>query len=164
MHLAGISANPDRAWVSQQARNLLLRLDDEGVRARFLIRDRDSKFTRDFDEVFRSQGIRLIKAPVRAPQARAQAERSIGSLRRECLDRLLIVSGRHLERVVRVYAQHYNGHRPHRALAQRPPIATQPPAIGEHLPSGEPVSLHRLKRRDRLGGLLHEYQLAAQPA
>jgi len=161
VHLAGISANPDRAWVSQQARNLLLRLDDEGVRARFLIRDRDSKFTRDFDEVFRSQGIPVIKAPVRAPQARAQAERSIGSLRRECLDRLLIVSGRHLERVVRVYAQHYNGHRPHRALAQRPPIATQPPAIGEHLPSGEPVSLHRLKRRDRLGGLLHEYQLAA---
>jgi len=103
----------------------------------------------------------VIKAPVRAPQARAHAERWIGSLRRECLDRLLIVSGRHLERVVRVYAQHYNGHRPHRALAQRPPIATQPPAIGEHVPSGEPVSLHRLKRRDRLGGLLHEYQLAA---
>src|SRR5947207_400245 len=161
VHPAGITANPDGAWVTQQARNLLMRLDDEGVRARFLIRDRDSKFTRDFDEVFRSQGIRLIKAPVRAPQARAQAERSIGSLRRECLDRLLIVSGRHLERVVRVYAQHYNGHRPHRALAQRPPIATQPPANGEQVPSGEPVSLHRLKRRDRLGGLLHEYQLAA---
>jgi len=131
------------------------------VRARFLIRDRDSKFTRDFDEVFRSQGIHVIKAPVRAPRARAHAERWIGSLRRECLDRLLIVSRRHLERVVRVYAQHYNGHRPHRALAQRPPLATQPPGVGERVPSGEPIALHRLKRRDRLGGLLHEYELAA---
>jgi len=156
VHLGGITTNPDGAWVTQQARNLLMRLDDEDVRARFLIRDRDSKFTRDFDEVFRSQGIRVIKAPVRAPQARAHAERWIGSLRRECLDRLLIVSRRHLERVVRVYAQHYNGHRPHRALAQRPPLARQPPAIGERVPSGEPISLHRLRRRDRLGGLLHE--------
>ncbi len=161
VHLAGITASPDGAWVSQQARNLLMRLDDEGVRARFLIRDRDSKFTRDFDEVFRSQGIHVIKAPVRAPRARAHAERWIGSLRRECLDRLLIVSRRHLERVVRVYAQHYNGHRPHRALAQRPPLATQPPGVGERVPSGEPIALHRLKRRDRLGGLLHEYELAA---
>jgi putative transposase len=161
VHLAGITANPDGAWATQQARNLLMRLDNEGVRARFLIRDRDSKFTRDFDEVFRSQGIRVIKAPVRAPRARAHAERWIGSLRRECLDRLLIVSRRHLERVVRVYAQHYNGHRPHRALAQRPPLARQPPAIGERVPSGEPISLHRLRRRDRLGGLLHEYELAA---
>jgi putative transposase len=161
VHLAGITANPDGAWVTQQARNLLMRLDDEGVGARFLIRDRDSKFTRDFDEVFRSQGIRVVKAPARAPRARAHAERWIGSLRRECLDQLLIVSRRHLERVVRVYAQHYNGHRPHRALAQRPPLARQPPAIREGLPSGEPISLQRLRRRDRLGGLLHECELAA---
>ncbi len=123
VHLAGITANPDGAWVTQQARNLLMRLDDEGVRARFLIRDRDSKFTRDFDEVFGSQGIRVIKAPVRAPRARAHAERWIGSLRRECLDRRLILGRRQLERVVRVYAQHYNGHRPHRSLGQRPPLA-----------------------------------------
>src|SRR6266540_2690236 len=91
VHLAGVTANPDGAWVTQQARNLLMRLDDQGVRARFLIRDRDSKFTRDFDEVFRSEGIRIIKAPVRAPRARAHAERWVGSLRRECLDRLLIL-------------------------------------------------------------------------
>ena len=125
------------------------------MRARFLIRDRDSKFTRDFDEVFRSQGIRVIKAPVRAPQARAQAERWIGSLRRECLDRLLIVSGRHLERVVRVYAQHYNGHRPHRALGLTAPIPG---------PRLRPVAAHppdKLFRRDRLGGLIHEYARAA---
>jgi putative transposase len=161
VHLAGITANPDGAWVTQQARNLLMRLDDEGVRARFLIRDRDGKFTRDFDEVFRSEGIRVIKAPVRAPRARAHAERWIGSLRRECLDRLLILGRRHLERVVDVYAQHYNGHRPHRALAQRPPLSTHPPPSGERGPSGEPISLHRLRRCDRLGGLLHEYELAA---
>jgi Integrase core domain len=93
------------------------------VRIRFLIRDRDSKFTTSFDEVLRSEGIRVIKAPVRAPRARAHAERWVESLRRECLDRLLILGGRHLERFVDVYAQHYNGHRPHRSLDQRPPLA-----------------------------------------
>ena len=96
VHLAGITTNPDGRWVTQQARNLLMQLDDEGVRPRFLIRDRDSKFTRDFDEVFRSEGIRVIKAPVRAPKARAHAERWVGSVRRECLDRLLILGRRHL--------------------------------------------------------------------
>src|SRR5262249_34938476 len=126
VHLAGIAANPDRAWVAQQARNLLMQLGGEGVRARLLIRDRDTKFTRDFDEVFRSEGFRVIKAPVRAPRARAHAQRWIGSLRRECLDRLLIVGRRYLERVVHVYAQHYNEHRPHHALAQRPPLAKPP--------------------------------------
>jgi putative transposase len=85
VHLAGVTANPDGAWVTQQARNLLMRLDDERAWARFLIRDRDSKFTRDFDEVFRPEGIRVIRAPVRAPRARAHAERWVGSLRRECL-------------------------------------------------------------------------------
>jgi putative transposase len=160
VHLAGITANPEGAWVTLQARNLLMRLDDEGVRARFLIRDRDSKFTRDFDEVFRSQGIRVIKAPVRAPRARAHAERWIGSLRRECLDGLLILGRRQLERVVRVYAQHYNGHRPHRSLGQRPPLA-KPPPIGEPALTNEPIPLDRLRRRDQLGGLLHEYELAA---
>ena len=91
VRLAGITANPDGRWVAQQARNLLMRLDDENARPRFLIRDRDSKFTREFDEVFRSEGIRVIKAPVRAPKARAHAERWVGSVRRECLDRLLIL-------------------------------------------------------------------------
>jgi putative transposase len=98
-----------------------VRLDDEHAPARFLIRDRDSKFTRSFDEVFRSEGIRVIKAPVRAPRAKAQAERWVESLRRECLDRLLILGRRHLERVVSVYAVHYHGYRPHRSLGQRPP-------------------------------------------
>jgi putative transposase len=159
VHLAGITANPDGPWVTQQARNLLMHLDDQGVQARFLIRDRDSKFSRDFDQVFRSEGIRLIKAPVRAPRARAHAERWVGSLRRECLDRLLIVGGRHLERVVTAYTLHYNEHRPHRSLGQRPPLA-QPPPINNRA-QGEVLALDRLRRRDRLGGLIHEYQLAA---
>jgi putative transposase len=160
VRIAGITANPDGAWVTQQARNLVMRLDDERVRIRFLIRDRDSKFTASFDEVLRSEGIRVIKAPVRAPRARAHAERWVESLRRECLDRLLILGRRHLERVVHVYAQHYNEHRPHRSRDQRPPLAKPPPIDGP-APSNVLLQLDRLRRRDRLGGLLHEYELAA---
>lgn len=158
VHLAGITTNPDGRWVTQQARNLLMQLADEGVEPRFLIRDRDSKFTRDFDEVFRSEGIKVIKAPVRVPRARAHAERWVGSLRRECFDRLLILGRRHLEHVVTTYTLHDNEHRPHRSLGQRPPLAL-PPRTDE--PEGELVLLDRLRRRDRLGGLIHEYQLAA---
>jgi transposase InsO family protein len=154
VHVAGVTANPDERWVTQQARNLIMSLDDEDVRMRFLVRDRDSKFTHAFDEVFRSEGIRVIRAPVRAPKARAHAERWVGSLRRECLDRLLIGGRRHLEHVLRVYEEHYNTHRPHRALKQRPPLTKPPPIIVQ------PLAVHVL-RRDRLGGLLHEYELAA---
>jgi putative transposase len=102
--------------VARRARNLLMRLDDEGLRPRFLIRDRDRKFTRDFDQVFRSEGLRVIKAPLQAPRARAHAERWVGTLRRECLDRQLTLGRRQLERVVQIYATHYDAHRPHRSL------------------------------------------------
>jgi putative transposase len=119
VRLAGITTNPDGRWVAQQARNLVMQLDDDGIRLRFLVRDRDSKFSREFDEVFRSEGIRVIKAPVRAPKARAHAERWVGSVRRECLDRLLILGRRHLQHVLVAYVRHFNEHRPHRALAQR---------------------------------------------
>jgi putative transposase len=159
VHLAGITTNPDGRWVTQQARNLLMQLADEGVEPRFLIRDRDSKFTCEFDEVFGSEGIRVIKAPVRAPKARAHAERWVGSLRRECLDRLLIVGRRHLTHVMTTYTVHYNEHRPHRFLGQRPPLALPPPT--DEPAVGELLELDRLRRRDRLGGLIHEYQLAA---
>jgi putative transposase len=94
VRLAGITTNPDGQWVAQQARNLVMHLDDEGIRPQFLVRDRDSKFTREFDEVLRSEGVRVIKAPVRAPTTRAHAERWVGSVRRECLDRLLILGHR----------------------------------------------------------------------
>ena len=154
VHLAGISANPNGAWVTQQARNLLMRLEDEGVRARVLIRDRDSKFTAVFDEVFRSEGLRLIKAPIAAPRAKAHAERWVGSPRRECLDRILIVSRRQLETVLREYVAYYNTHRPHRSLDRHPPLLKTRPV--------PPPDLEwRVRRRDRLGGLLHEYELAA---
>ena len=157
--LAGITTNPDGRWVTQQARNLLMTLDDEDVRPRFLVRDRDSKFTRDFDEVFRSQGIRVIKAPVRAPKARAHAERWVGTVRRECLDRILIVGRRHLQHVLATYVAHDNEHRPHRALAQWLPLRT-PSSTGEP-PIAEVIDLDRVRRRDLLGGLIHEYEFAA---
>jgi len=154
VRLAGISTNPDGRWVTQQARNLLMQLDDENALPRFLVRDRDGKFTREFDDVFRSEGIRVIKAPVRAPKARAHAERWVGSVRRECLDRLLILSRRHLQHVLAAYVAHYNEHRPHRSLEQRPPLAQPPPV-------GVVIDLERVRRRDLLGGLIHEYELAA---
>jgi putative transposase len=125
----------------------------------FLVRDRDSKFTRDFDEVFRSDGMRVIKAPVRAPRARAHAERWVGSVRRECLDRLLILGRRHLEHVLAIYVAHFNEHRPHRALGQRPPM-NEPPA-NDGQASADVIDLDRVRRRDLLGGLIHEYRLAA---
>jgi putative transposase len=158
VHLAGITTNPDGRWVSQQARKLLMQLDDDGARPRFLIRDRDGKFTREFDEVFRSGGIRVIKAPVGAPKARAHAERWVGRVRRECLDRVLIVGRRHLQHVLASYTRHHNEHRPHRALGQRPPL-NQPPR-GEPT-MAEVIDLGLIRRRDLLGGLIHEYRLAA---
>jgi hypothetical protein len=158
VHLAGVTANPSGRWVEQQARNLLSTLDEQEQRPLFLVRDRDGKFTYAFDEVFRSESVRVIRAPVAAPKAKAHTERWVGSARRECLDPLLIVSRKHLERVLREYVEHYNTHRPHRALAQRPPLAKPPPSP----PRGD--DLLRLRRRDRLGGLLHEYELAASPS
>jgi putative transposase len=118
----------------QQARNLLMDLDDRGRRPRFLIHDRDSKLSRAFDAVFHGEGMRVIRTPLRAPNANAHIERWVGSLRRECLDRLLILSRRQLEHVLRVYVRHYNEQRPHRALdlrapdrARRPPSEASPP-------------------------------------
>jgi hypothetical protein len=107
--VAGCTAHPTAAWVTQQARNLCWRLDDSGRRPSVLIRDRDAMFPRAFDDVFRSEGVRAVRAPFRAPRARARAERGVGTARRECLDWLLVVSERHLERVLRGYAEHYNG-------------------------------------------------------
>ncbi|MGZ4312728.1 MAG: integrase core domain-containing protein [Solirubrobacteraceae bacterium] len=144
--LAGCSSSPTGAWVTQQARNVGLDLADEGVR--FLIRDRDSKYSGTFDEVFRSGGIRIVKTPVRAPQANAIAERFVRTIRAECLDWLLILNRRHLERVLRVFVAHYNTHRPHRALELQPP---QPPEPSPTATIGE------IQRHDRLGGLIHEY-------
>jgi transposase InsO family protein len=159
VHLAGITTNPDGRWVTQQARNLLMQLDDEDFRPLFLVRDRDSKFSREFDEVIRSEGVRVIRAPVRAPKARAHAERWVGSVGRECLDGLLIIGRSHLQHVLATYTWHYNQHRPHRSLRQQPPLNQLPP-VDEQATSAV-IDLGRIRRRDLLGGLIHEYQLAA---
>jgi transposase InsO family protein len=148
VHLAGITAHPTGAWVIQQARNLLMDLGDRADQFRFVIRDRDSKFTAAFDAVFAGADIRILRCPVRAPRANAIAERFIGTLRRECLDHLLITGPRHLKQVLQEFVEHYNTHRPHRSLDQHPPAGPTPP------PSG--ATVHPL-RRDRLGGLVHEY-------
>jgi putative transposase len=130
--LAGCTRNPTGEWVTQQARNLGLDLADRAVR--FLIRDRDSKYSGPFDEVFRGQGIKIVKTPVRAPKANAIAERFVRTIRAECLDSLLILNRRHLEHVLRVYVDHYNRQRPHRALELRPP---EPDKRRAQAPAGE---------------------------
>ena len=121
VHLAGSAANPTGAWVTQQARQFAWTLQERRPPFRFLIRDRDSKFSRDFDAVFASEGIEIIKTPVRAPKANAFAERFVRTARAECLDWLLIANRRHLERVLRIFVGHYNSHRPHRSLNLGPP-------------------------------------------
>jgi hypothetical protein len=128
VHLLGITANPTGAWVAQQARNLLMDLDHRLAGFRFLIRDRDSKSTGVFDAVFASEGIRILRTPVRAPRANAIAiaERWIGTIRREVLDRVLIVNRRHLEHVLAEYVAHFDAHRPHRALHQAAPLKPLP--------------------------------------
>ena len=150
VHLAGCTTNPTGTWVTQQARNLSFTGLFE--RMRFLVHDRDSKFTAAFDEVFRSEGIQVIHTPIRAPQANAYAERFVRTVRAECLDWLLIVGRRHLETVLRTYTAHYNSERPHRGLALLSPDSRR----ADPEPSGRDI-----KRRDRLGGLIHEYHRAA---
>jgi putative transposase len=121
VHLAGCTASPCSAWVAQQARQFVWGLGARSRPLRFLIHDRDSKFTRDFDTIFRSEGLEIVRTPVRAPRANAIAERFVRTIRAECLDWLLIVNRRHLERVLRIFVDHYNRHRPHRALNLTPP-------------------------------------------
>jgi putative transposase len=155
VHLAGVTASPDGAWVTQQARNLLLVLEEQGRRMRFLLRDRDAKFCRSFDDVFRSEGAEVLVTPVQAPRANAYAERWVRTVRAECLDWLLMVGRGYLEQVLRVYAEHYNRHRPHRALQlEAPDRPVRPTVVGEDRQGG-------VYRRDLLGGLLHEYRRAA---
>jgi putative transposase len=150
VHLLGMTANPAMAWAVQVARNFTSDLEDTGRRFRFLVRDRDTKFTASFDEVFRASGIEAIRTPVRSPQANAFAERWVRTVREDCLDHLLIYSRRHLKAVLGDYVRHYNEACPHRGrqLATPLPLHDQP-RIGE------------ICRRDILGGIIHEYDRAA---
>src|SRR5665811_1989833 len=149
IHLSASTVHPDAAWVTQQARNLTLDLDDRSTAIRFLIRDRDTKFVAPFDEVFRSEGAKVIPTPIRAPNANAYAERVIETVRAECTDWTLILGRRHLDRTLRTYAEHYNRGRPHRALALATPVAKDEAPMA--------VSPRDVRRQDLLGGLIHEY-------
>jgi transposase InsO family protein len=152
-YVLGVTAHPTGAWVAQQARNFLIDLGDRAAEFRILIRDRDSKFTDVFDAVFASEGIRILRTPVRAPRANAIAERWIGTARRELLDRILIVNRRHLTAVLTQYVAHFNHHRPHRALNQAAPLRSLPPPAA--------LSQPHVRRRDVLDGLIHEYTQVA---
>ncbi len=148
--VVGSTKHPTSAWVTQQARNLAWEIE-EGFQPRFLIHDRDKKYVMAFDQVFAAEGVQIVRTPLRAPRANAYAERWVGTVRRECLDWLLILSPRHLEEVLRVYVSHYNTQRPHRGLGLGSPV----PATAPFPVSGS------VARRDLLGGVLHEYSRIA---
>jgi transposase InsO family protein len=153
VHVLGMTAHPSGEWVAQQARNLLMALEDRVGQFRFLVRDRDAKFTAAFDTVVAAEAIQVLPTPVRAPQANAYAERWVGTVRREVLDRMLVVGGRQLQAVLAEYLDHDNGHRPHRALGQAPPLGpAQPPVV---------LTSRTILRRDRVGGLIPEYAQVA---
>ena len=156
LHVAGVTANPTGEWVAQQARNLAVRIEQRFDSLAFLIRDRDSKFTWSFDGVFVAENIRILKSPPQAPRANAICERLVGTLRREVLDRLLIVNSRHLQSVLVAYAKHYNGHRPHQSRKQQAPDTEALPAR-----TAADLDAQRVRRHRVLGNLINEYHEAA---
>ena len=153
VYFAGITDHPTGVWTTQAARNLLLRHGHQLADARALVRDRGSQFIDAFDEIFRTEGCKVLTTPVRTPVANAFAERWIGTLRRELLDRTIIWNRRQLNNLVVDYIDHYNTHRPHRSLDQRPPVATNPP--------DQPDRHLQVVRTARCGGLINEYRNAA---
>ena len=155
VHVLGVTTNPDGAWTTQQARNLLMDLGERADRFRFLIRDRAGQFTEAFDAVLAGAGIEVVKIPPRSPKANAYAERWVRTVRAEATDRMLITGPRHLRTVLDEYVAHYNGHRPHRARDLRPPDHDDGAAPVAGLPTA------RIRRHGILGGLIHEYERAA---
>ena len=153
VQVLGVTRHPTGEWVTQQARNFMISMGERADGFRFLVRDRDTKFTASFDAVFADVGIRVLRSPPRAPKGNAYAERWVGTIRRECLDRMLIFSERQLRHVLAEYERHYNTHRPHRALRQLPPMAD---AAIEMAYVSEAV-----RRTEILGGLISEYRHAA---
>jgi transposase InsO family protein len=152
VHILGVTAHPTGAWTAQQARNLLMDLGKRAAQFRFLIRDRDTKFTSVLDEVLAGNGVRIIKTTARSPRANSFADGYVGTLRRECLDHLLIYGEGHLRQILAEYARHYNEHRPHQSREQRPPLYE--PA--------QPIDMTaRITRTPVIHGLISEYRRAA---
>ncbi|GAA0551533.1 integrase core domain-containing protein [Streptomyces mordarskii] len=149
VHVLGVTARPTGAWVTQLARNLLMDLGDSAGCFRFLIRDRDSKFTAAFDAVFSGNGTAVTPTPPQSPRSNAFAERWIRTARAECTDRLLITGERHLRTVLTTYTEHYNGGRAHRSQDLRAP---------DDDPNSIPLPAAAVRRRQVLGGLLNEYR------
>jgi putative transposase len=152
IHVLGVTANPTAGWVAQQARNLIFDLGEHAADVKFLIRDRDAKFTAMFDEVFRAEGIQIVLTAPQTPRMNAIMERWVGSVRRELLDRILIMNAHHLHKVLTEYETYFNGHRPHRALDHASPLRALPDPVDADI---------KVIRQDRLGGLLHEYSQVA---
>ena len=157
MHLGGVTANPTGEWTVQQARNLAISLGERLQDLKFIIRDRGSNFTQSFDAVFQANGTRILRTAVQAPRMNATCERLIGTLRRELLDRVLILSEQHLRGILTEYQAHYNAARPHQGIAQRVPDTgcTAPPSAMTD------SDIERIRRKPVLSGLINEYMHAA---
>ncbi|GAA1933418.1 integrase core domain-containing protein [Streptantibioticus ferralitis] len=157
LHLAGITAHPTAQWTIQQARNLTMTLGRRMESLRFLLRDRDGKYTRSFDAVFEAENVEIVLSPPRAPRANAICERAVGTLRRELLDRILIYDHAHAHAVLTEYIEHYNRHRPHQSRQQLPPESTDPPTPA----TVTDLQACRVRRQPVLGGLVNEYHHVA---
>jgi putative transposase len=154
IRILGVTAHPNDEWATQMVRNLLMDLDEHAASIKFLLRDRDAKFTTAFDTVFNDAGIRILRSPIQAPRANAIMERWIGGCRRELCDQTLIWNQRHLLRVLRDYETHHNSHRPHRSLGQAAPLKPLPAAVTD-------LDNFQLRRQSRVSGVINEYTLAS---
>ena len=157
MHLGGVTANPTGEWTVQQARNLALSFGERFEDVKFLVRDRGSNFTASFDAVFQAAGTRILRTAIQAPRMNATCERLVGTLRRELLDRMLILGEAHLRTMLAEYQAHYNTARPHQGIAQRVPDGEHD---GGHLTVAG-LDHERIYREPVLGGLINEYSRAA---